>query len=119
MEFGNLRQATEPFSDYKGKVVRYSCNGEVILGVLREVNLKEGYLKFCPSVVGIGDWARIEERNPSLISYPQTGSSWKITPLRDGDLERAVRENNQKAYLAEKTREREVSRQEALRIFRG
>jgi len=74
------------------------------LGILKEVNVEEGYLIVQPSIVGFGNDIRIEKNNPTIMLF-EKGSQIVLRPLQDGDIEKIVSEGNKKNLKNNNTEE--------------
>jgi hypothetical protein len=65
----------------------YGVGNVTATGILKEVNMDQGYLVVQPSIVGYGEMGmRIETDNPTVISLGH-GVPISMRPLREGDLE--------------------------------
>jgi len=73
------------YSNFIGCPGHYSVGAVGATGVLKEINFKEGYMTVQPSIVGYGEFARLEKDKPTLIIMAP-GSPLAIRPLKEGDL---------------------------------
>ena len=85
--FGNSVGSESVYDSFIGKPGHYGSGPVTATGVLKEVNLKEGYFAVQPSLVGWGESnVRLETENPTVIVFG-AGNPISIRPLREGDLE--------------------------------
>ena len=56
---------------YKGKFVCAGHNGNIVYGILKEINTNQNYVDFMPSIVGTGDNSiAINTDLPTRLSLP-------------------------------------------------
>ena len=91
----NINQGTSFYESFIGQPGHYSIGSINATGVLKEVNITERYLAIQPSLIGYGNSVRIETEHPTIITI-EPGQPVVMRPLREGDLEIIVKENNKK-----------------------
>ncbi|MBT4375936.1 hypothetical protein HOD29_01025 [archaeon] len=85
-----------------GKPGHYGVGNVSATGILKEVNVRGGYLSVQPSLVGYGDAGiRIEKETPTIISL-SVGSPISMRPLKDGDLDSIMEEHKQNVKVLSK-----------------
>ena len=77
------------YQQYIGCPGHYGCGAVTVTGVLKEINIKEGYLSVQPSLVGHGSSVRLEKNRPTLITLVP-GNPLSLRPLENGDLDKIV-----------------------------
>ena len=78
-----------------GQVAHYIAEGTPVTGILKELNLKEGYMLVQPSIVAYGNNMRLEKNSPTTISGLKPSSIISRRPLREEDLEQIVEDHKQ------------------------
>ena len=80
------------YDTFVGKPGHYGCGAVSATGVLKEINMREGYLMIQPSLVGYGDSGiRLETESPTVIGITP-GNPISMRPLKENDLEKTLEE---------------------------
>jgi hypothetical protein len=83
------------YETFVGKPGHYYIGNIYAIGVLKEVNIEEGYLAIQPSLVAYGESGiRIEEDFPTVIGFA-VGSPISMRPLKEGDIEKIINERKE------------------------
>jgi hypothetical protein len=91
--------STNIYDIFVGKTGCFGAGNVTSTGVLKEINIKEGYMLIQPSLVGIGGTVtgkqriRIDYESPTIIGIPE-GAPISMRPLQPGDLETMSTEEN-------------------------
>jgi len=87
-------QEQQVYQDHLGKPGFYGTGDSTAPGILREIDLKNGYMIIQPSVVQLlKAYARIETERPTVIRF-SPGATLTLRPLQEGDLEAIITEIN-------------------------
>ena len=94
-QIGFMQNQTEsnPYEQFLGKPGHYGYGQIGSTGVLKAIK-KEGIV-VQPSIIYIGDRARIETESPTFIQNTP-GQPFFAKPLREGDLEKIANQVNSK-----------------------
>jgi len=95
MGFNAGKNETSIYDTFIGRPGHYGVGGVTVTGVLKEVNMNEGYFTVQPSIVGRGEAEmKLETESPTIICF-EKGNPISMRPLGENDLELIIEAGNE------------------------
>jgi len=83
------------YDTFVGQPGHYSVGGVSVTGILKEVNINEGYFAVQPSIIGVGEAKlKLETEIPSIVCF-ERGNPISMRPLEENDLELIIAAGNE------------------------